>query len=86
MALVDRSPRSASATAEEPTRLLSLRRRDFYEILRKEAPLAVKLTWSFVQVLTERLRKTTAELSAGRAEQMSEMAVESAEEDVNFEA
>ena len=86
MALVDRSPRSASATAEEPTRLLSLRRRDFYEILRKEAPLAVKLTWSFVQVLTERLRKTTAELSAGRAEQMSELAVESAEEDVNFEA
>ncbi len=68
MALVDRSPRSASATAEEPTRLLSLRRRDFYEILRKESPLAVKLLWSFVQVLTERLRKTTADLSAGRAE------------------
>ena len=52
----------------------------------EEAPLAVKLTWSFVQVLTERLRKTTAELSAGRAEQMSELAVESTEEDVNFEA
>ncbi len=69
MALVDRSPRSASATAEEPTRVLLLRRRDFYEIIRKEAPLAVKLLWSFVQVLTERLRKTTAELSAGRAEQ-----------------
>lgn len=68
MALVDRSPRSASATAEEPTRLLSLRRRDFYEILRKESPLAVKLLWSFVQVLTERLRKTTADLSAGRAD------------------
>jgi serine/threonine protein phosphatase PrpC len=70
MALVDRSPRSASATAEESTRVLSLRRRDFYEILRKESPLAVKLLWSFVQVLTERLRKTTAELSAGRAEQL----------------
>lgn len=68
MALVDRSPRSASATAEENTRVLCLRRRDFYDILRKEAPLAVKLLWSFVQVLTERLRKTTAELSAGRAE------------------
>ena len=71
MALVDRATRSASATAEEPTRLLALRRRDFYEILRKESPLAGKLLWSFVQVLTERLRKTTAELSAGRAEQQS---------------
>lgn len=71
MALVDRSPRSASATAEDPTRVLSLRRRDFYEVLRKEAPLAVKLLWSFVQVLTERLRKTTAELSAGRAEHVT---------------
>jgi PPM family protein phosphatase len=69
MALVDRSPRSASASAEESTRVLILRRRDFYEIIRKEAPLAVKLLWSFVQVLTERLRKTTAELSAGRQEQ-----------------
>ena len=71
MALVDRATRSATATAEEPTRLLALRRRDFYEILRKESPLAVKLLWSFVQVLTERLRKTTAELSAGRAEQQT---------------
>ena len=71
MALVDRATRSASTTAEEPTRLLALRRRDFYEILRKESPLAVKLLWSFVQVLTERLRKTTAELSAGRAEQQA---------------
>ncbi|MCS6913470.1 MAG: Stp1/IreP family PP2C-type Ser/Thr phosphatase [Myxococcales bacterium] len=69
MALVDRSPRSASAWADEPTRVLTLRRRDFYEIIRKEAPLAVKLLWSFVQVLTERLRKTTEELSAGRIEQ-----------------
>jgi serine/threonine protein phosphatase PrpC len=73
MALVDRSPRSASASAEEATRLLILKRRDFYEIIRKEAPLAVKLLWSFVQVLTERLRKTTAELSAGRAEQTLDM-------------
>ncbi len=84
MALVDRSPRSASAASEEPTRLLSLRRRDFYEILRKESPLAVKLLWSFVQVLTERLRKTTAELSAGRADPAPSVEP-SAPEDVAFE-
>ena len=84
MALVDRSPRSASAASEEPTRLLSLRRRDFYEILRKESPLAVKLLWSFVQVLTERLRKTTAELSAGRADQPPSLDA-APPEDVAFE-
>jgi serine/threonine protein phosphatase PrpC/CRP-like cAMP-binding protein len=68
MALVDRSPRSASATADEPSRVLMLRRRDFYEIIRKEPVLATKLLWSFVQVLTERLRKTTADLSGARLE------------------
>jgi serine/threonine protein phosphatase PrpC len=68
MALVDRSPRSASATAEEASRALLLRRREFYEIIRKEPALATKLLWSFVQVLTERLRKTTAELSGARLE------------------
>jgi serine/threonine protein phosphatase PrpC/CRP-like cAMP-binding protein len=68
MALVDRSKRSASATAEEDSRALMLRRRDFYEIIRKEPVLATKLLWSFVQVLTERLRKTTADLSGARLE------------------
>jgi serine/threonine protein phosphatase PrpC len=68
MALVDRSKRSASATAEEQSRALLLRRRDFYEIIRKEPVLATKLLWSFVQVLTERLRKTTEDLSGARLE------------------
>lgn len=69
MALVDRSPRSVSATAEDRSRLLVLRRREFYEIIRKHPPLSVKLLWSFVQVLAERLRKTTADLSGARQEQ-----------------
>ena len=68
MALVDRIPRSASATAEDASRLLILRRREFYEIVRKDPSLSVKLLWSFVQVLAERLRKTTAELSGARLE------------------
>jgi serine/threonine protein phosphatase PrpC len=67
MALVDRrQPRSASATAEERSRLLGLKRRDFYEIIRKDPQLSVKLLWAFTQVLAERLRKTTAELSGAR--------------------
>jgi len=68
MALVDRIPRSASATDEDASRLLILRRREFYEIVRKDPSLSVKLLWSFVQVLAERLRKTTAELSGARLE------------------
>jgi CRP-like cAMP-binding protein len=72
MALVDRSPRSATAVAEEASRALVLRRKEFYEIIRKEPVLATKLLWSFVQVLTERLRKTTADLSGARLEAQAE--------------
>jgi serine/threonine protein phosphatase PrpC len=69
MALIDRrQPRSASATAEERSRVLLLSRRNFYEIIRKEPQLSTKLLWSFTQVLAERLRKTTAELSGARLE------------------
>ena len=69
MALVDRrQPRSASATAEERSRVLIISRKDFYEIIRKEPQLSTKLLWAFVQVLADRLRKTTAELSGARLE------------------
>jgi len=67
MALVDRSPRSLSATASVASRLISIRRKDFYEIIKKEPGLSVKLLWSFVQVLAERLRKTTADLDQARS-------------------
>jgi CRP-like cAMP-binding protein len=69
MALVDRRyPRSASATAEERSRVLTLSRKAFYEIIRKEPQLSTKLLWAFTQVLADRLRKTTAELSGARLE------------------
>jgi serine/threonine protein phosphatase PrpC len=68
MALVDRSPRSVSATAEDRSRVLILRRREFYQIIRKDPALSVKLLWSFVQVLADRLRKTTEDLSGARLE------------------
>lgn len=63
MALVDRAPRSASVTAVESTRLLSVSRADFFQIIRESQPLAVKLLWSFLQVLSARLRSTNEELS-----------------------
>ncbi len=63
MSLVDRSVRSLTATAAETARLAVIKRKDFYDIIKKEPALAVKLLWSFVQVLGARLRKTTSDLS-----------------------
>lgn len=66
MALVDQSPRSATISAKIDSRLLVLQRRDFYNLIRKEPVLAVKLLWSFVQVLSHRLRDTNDQLSGAR--------------------
>jgi PPM family protein phosphatase len=68
MALIDNGPRSVSATAEEPTRMLVLRRRDFNDLIRNFPRLSVKLLWSFVQVLGQRLRKTNEDLAGARNE------------------
>lgn len=67
MALIDATPRSATARAMTDGKLLLINREDFYEILRKEAPLAVKLLWSFVQELSSRLRLTNADLERARS-------------------
>jgi serine/threonine protein phosphatase PrpC/CRP-like cAMP-binding protein len=76
MALVDKAPRSASVSADEPSKLLVIRRRDFFDIIRKDHAIAVKLLWSFLGVLTERLRVTNRELGEARekieAEDLSE--------------
>lgn len=66
MALVDKAPRSASVSAEERSQLLVIRRRDFFDIIRKDHAIAVKLLWSFLGVLTERLRATNRELGEAR--------------------
>jgi serine/threonine protein phosphatase PrpC/CRP-like cAMP-binding protein len=66
MALVDKAPRSASVSADEPSKLLVIRRRDFFDIIRKDHAIAVKLLWSFLGVLTERLRATNRELGEAR--------------------
>lgn len=63
MALVDRSVRSLTATAGADSRLIVINRKDFYEIIKREPASAVKMLWSFVQVLGQRLRKTTSDLS-----------------------
>ncbi len=63
MALVDRSTRSLTAIANDNTRLVVIHRKDFYELIKREPATAVKMLWSFVQVLGQRLRKTNTDLS-----------------------
>ena len=41
----------------------SSRRGDFFDIIRNKNKLSTKILWSLVQVLTDRLRRTTADLS-----------------------
>jgi len=66
MALVDRSVRSLNAIATPGTRLVVISRKDFFDVIKHEPATAVKLLWSFVQVLGQRLRKTTSDLADAR--------------------
>ncbi|HET6334811.1 MAG TPA: Stp1/IreP family PP2C-type Ser/Thr phosphatase [Polyangiales bacterium] len=70
MALVDKSPRSASVSSDGASKLMVMKRRDFFDIVRKDHDVAVKLLWSFLGVLTERLRTTSRDLGEVR-EQLS---------------
>jgi serine/threonine protein phosphatase PrpC/CRP-like cAMP-binding protein len=68
MALIDKAPRSASVTSEGNSKLMVIKRRDFFDIVRKDHDVAVKLLWSFMGVLTERLRTTSRDLGEAREE------------------
>jgi CRP-like cAMP-binding protein len=72
MALVRSQPRSATVTAEQLSELMVIRRQEFFEILRKEHQLAVKLLWQFTGVLADRLAETTRELGAAKEELAAE--------------
>jgi CRP-like cAMP-binding protein len=72
MALVRSQPRSATVTAEVHSELMVIRRQEFFEILRKEHQLAVKLLWQFTGVLADRLAETTRELGAAKEELAAE--------------
>ncbi|MBX3249860.1 MAG: Stp1/IreP family PP2C-type Ser/Thr phosphatase [Myxococcales bacterium] len=66
MTLIDKAPRSATVTALEDSKLLAIKRRDFFDMIRKDHDVAVKLLWSFLGVLAQRLRSTSRELGQAR--------------------
>lgn len=72
MALVRSQPRSASVVSNGTSELMVIRRTDFFEILRKEHQLSVKLLWQFLGVLADRLAETSRELGAAKEELAAE--------------
>jgi serine/threonine protein phosphatase PrpC len=73
MALIRSVPRSATITAEAGgAELIAIRRADFFEILRKEHELAVKMLWQFLGVLADRLDQTSSELRSAKQELAAE--------------
>jgi PPM family protein phosphatase len=81
MALIRSQPRSATVISDGESELMVIRRRDFFEILRKEHQLAVKLLWQFLGVLADRLADTSRELGAAREELAEDISAEMFEED-----
>lgn len=63
MSLIDNRPRSASVTAETACHLIRITRDDFYEILRQDSVMAVKLLWNFIQTLSALVRTRNNELN-----------------------
>jgi PPM family protein phosphatase len=72
MALIRSMPRSATVVAVDQSELIAVRRVDFFEILRKEHELAVKLLWQFLGVLADRLDQTSRDLTNAREELAAE--------------
>ena len=72
MSLIRTQPRSAPEVSSGEAELMVIRRTEFFEILRKEHQLAVKLLWQFTGVLADRLAETTADLGDARDELAAE--------------
>lgn len=69
MAMIDNAPRSASVRATQDATLLVMQRAEFFALIRSEPVIATKLLWSFVHVMSDRLRDTNAALEGLRANQ-----------------
>jgi CRP-like cAMP-binding protein len=72
MALIRNQPRSATVLSDLDSELMVIRRTDFFDILRNEHQLAVKMLWQFLTVLADRLDDTNRELGQAREELASE--------------
>ncbi len=81
MALIRAVPRSATVKADGDAELIAIRRTDFFEILRTEHEIAVKMLWQFLGVLADRLDATSSELRHAK----QELHAEEITEDITIE-
>lgn len=72
MAMIDNARRSATVRAKDDTNLLVMHREEFFGLIRSEPVIATKLLWSFVQVLSGRLRETNEALKGAKEELKSD--------------
>jgi serine/threonine protein phosphatase PrpC len=72
MSLIRAVPRSATVKAEGGAELIAIKRADFFEILRKEHEIGVKMLWQFLGVLADRLDQTSSELRHAKQELAAE--------------
>jgi serine/threonine protein phosphatase PrpC len=68
MALIRAVPRSATVISDGDAELIAIRRVDFFELLRTEHEIAVKMLWQFLGVLADRLDATSSELRHAKLE------------------
>ena len=62
MALIDEAPRSADAVVHRSTRMLTIRREDFEQLLFVNRELAYAVLWSFCRTLSRRLRESNEKI------------------------
>jgi len=63
LALLDESPRSASAVAIEDSDIIGFFRPDFLDLLKRKPKLGIKVLFALARVVGERLRQTNELLS-----------------------
>jgi CRP-like cAMP-binding protein len=68
LALLDESPRSATAIAKEPSDIIGLFRPDLFELLERKPRLGNKFLFQLALIIGERLKNANLEMQALRAQ------------------
>lgn len=68
LALLDESPRSATAVAKEPSDIIGLFRPDLFELLERKPRLGNKFLFQLASIVGERLKHTNSEIQALRTQ------------------
>ncbi|MCL4704378.1 cyclic nucleotide-binding domain-containing protein [bacterium] len=68
LALLDESPRSASAIAEAPSQIIGLFRPDLFGLLERKPRLGNKFLFQLALIIGERLKQTNSEIQNLRAQ------------------